>query len=423
VRLLATALVLGLVSAVPAILVAPAHAQAPADAAVVGALDAGIHSASVALDALASLPPEGIGGFLDHGGSALVATLSTPQAIPKVATWWDALPTDERGRLERNASPLVGNLDGVPFSVRSAVNEARLRARTAALERIAARAFGPAALAAASDLSTLRAISQALRRSADEPGRSLITFQTSGSMLAAIAIGDIDTATDVSILVPGMLYGVQGQLVDWAGVAADLYSAQTAALERLGATDRSVATIAWLGYRTPDLLSALSLDPARQGADRLESVLSGLRAVRAGDQPYLSVIAHSYGSTTALLALQRGTVSVDALAILGSPGGEVTNVRALDVSGGNVYVGAAEFDPVAISGYFGSNPDAPAFGAHRMPLSGGIDPLDGDRMLPTVGHNGYFSPGTESMRNLALIGIGHGSLAVAGNAASSGSVE
>jgi hypothetical protein len=32
-------------------------------------------------------------------------------------------------------------------------------------------------------------------------------------------------------------------------------------------------------------------------------------------------------------------------------------------------------------------------------------------MLPSVGHNSYFAAGTESLRNLALVAIGDGSLA------------
>ncbi|HWU45729.1 MAG TPA: alpha/beta hydrolase [Humibacter sp.] len=414
-RLLTTALLWGVV--VPSVLGVPAiaHASTPAtqeSAGVSAVAQAALRSAPAALDALATLPADGIGAFLEKDGPALLDRLSTPSAIDQVASWWSTLQAPERSRLERKASPLVGNLDGVPFAVRAQVNETRLRARIEAVQRAASHTFGVAALGAVSDLAALRAVSEALRTPDGGPARSLITFQTSGSMLAAIAIGDVDSATDVSILVPGMLYTVQGQLVSWTSVAADLYTAQSAALQRIGATGRSVATVAWLGYHTPDILGALSLNAARQGADRLESVLSGLRAVRAEDQPFISVIAHSYGSTAALLALQRGAVSVDALALLGSPGGEVASAHSLDVNGGNVYVGAARFDPVAICGFFGSNPDDPAFGAHRMPLGGGVDPLDGEPLLPVTGHNGYFVPGSQSMLNLALIGIGRGSLAM-----------
>lgn len=343
--------------------------------------------------------------------SALVlsATIGAPAPAAALDVVPHAMPTTI-GFTPASLATTVGNLDGIPFDVRSRINEERLRTATAGVRDILSHAIGIQAIAAASELATLNAITQALQSPPGEPARSLITFETSGTTLAAIAIGDLDTATDVSFLVPGMMYTVQGQLVAWTDVADRLYRAQRAELQLLGARGRTIATVAWLGYQTPDLLGALSLAQARKGAERLQSVLRGLHTVRGTDQPYLSVIAHSYGSTAALLALQTGAVSVDALALLGSPGGDVANASALDVRGGNVYVGAAAFDPVAICGCFGSSPDSAQFGAHRMSLGGGTDPLDGDKLLPTLGHNGYFDAGTESLRNLALIAIGHGAM-------------
>ena len=351
-----------------------------------------------------------LAAIAERGGIESQRSLAAPGAVRTVSTWWTNLGTRERGLLEAEAPRLVGNLDGVPFSVRAQINAKRLRAAIKAAEAQADRAIGVPAIAALTTLATLRSVTAALRHPAGEPKRSLITFDMSGSTLAAIAIGDLDTATDVSFLIPGMMYTVRGQLVAWTSVANRLYQAQRETLQRLGEHDRSVATVAWLGYQTPDLFGALSLARAKQGAVQLREALSGLLAVRSADPPFLSVIAHSYGSTVALLALQSRSVAVDALALLGSPGGDVADAGALDVHDGNVYVGAAALDPVAVCGCFGTSPDSTAFGAHRMSLGGGIDPLDGATLLPTIGHNGYFDAGTESMRDLALIGTGHGAL-------------
>jgi len=388
VRLFVAALVSCVICVVCALSPTPAQAQAPLRAVTAAHLTA----------------------IAEHDGVESARTLAVPGAVRTVSSWWTSMGTNERSRMESQAPRLVGNLDGVPFSVRSRVNEKRLWAAIDAAEAVADHATGVRAIAALTTLATLHAISAALRHPAGEPARSLITFDMSGTTLAAIAIGDLDTATDVSFLVPGMMYTVQGQLVAWTEVADRLYRAQRETLQRLGERGHSVATVAWLGYQTPDLIGALSLTHARDGAIQLQNVLNGLHAVRAANPPFLSVIAHSYGSTVALLALQTRAVAVDALALLGSPGGVAADARALDVRDDNVYVGAAAFDPVAICGCFGTSPDSSTFGAHRMPLGAGTDPLDGARLLPTVGHNGYFDAGTASMRDLALIATGHGSL-------------
>ena len=75
---------------------------------------------------------------------------------------------------------------------------------------------------------------------------------------------------------------------------------------------------------------------------------------------------------------------------------------------GNVYVGEAAWDPVPNSAYFGSDPGAKSYGAKPLGVGGGVDALTQAALASSIGHNEYFSPGTESMRNFALIGIGQG---------------
>ncbi|MFP3415843.1 alpha/beta hydrolase, partial [Bacillus sp. SIMBA_074] len=101
-----------------------------------------------------------------------------------------------------------------------------------------------------------------------------------------------------------------------------------------------------------------------------ERTLEGIRALRTSDQPYLSVFAHSYGSTAALMALERHSVTVDALALMGSPGSTAQSVAGLSVTGGNVFVGEAPLDPVVDSAFFGSDPGSPSYGAKKMGVSG-----------------------------------------------------
>jgi pimeloyl-ACP methyl ester carboxylesterase len=134
----------------------------------------------------------------------------------------------------------------------------------------------------------------------------------------------------------------------------------------------------------------------------------GLQALRGADEPHVTVVAHSYGSTAALMALTEYDFEVDALAMVGSPGSPAKSVNELHVRDGNVWVGEAAWDPIPNSAYFGSDPGSASYGAKRMGVSGGRDPITAQLLSASFGHNEYFSPGTESMRNFALIGIGQG---------------
>ena len=111
-----------------------------------------------------------------------------------------------------------------------------------------------------------------------------------------------------------------------------------------------------------------------------------------------------------MLSLQDDDVSIDALAIVGSPGSPARSVNQLKVTNGNVWVGAAQTDPVPQTGIFGSQPLSASYGAHRFGVDGATDPLSGSSLRGAVGHNDYFVSGTESLRNMVLIGINRGDL-------------
>ena len=151
------------------------------------------------------------------------------------------------------------------------------------------------------------------------------------------------------------------------------------------------------------------MDLAYEGRDALTRSLQGLDV--AGDsQPFVSIVAHSYGSTAAMLALAENAVTVDALIMVGSPGGPATSVDDLKVRDGNVWVAAADTDPIPRSGVFGSQPLDADFGAQRFSVHAMIDPLTGAQLTDITGHVYYFWPGTTSVRNTALIAIDQGDL-------------
>ncbi|ROP64589.1 alpha/beta hydrolase [Curtobacterium sp. ZW137] len=351
------------------------------------------------LDDLVAIAPD----RLAHAATEadVVATaMDHPPTAAEVTTWWSGLGSADRARLERDAPVVVGNLDGVPYTVRDHVNRAVLAAGLADPHT------------AASESAMLGQVRESLHRVADTPPKSLITLDTRGAGRAAIAIGDLDTAADVTVVVPGMFFTVTGQMVDFTATAGDLYAEQaTLAPVAAPASGTGVAVVAWMGYRTPDLSNILSLDLAKTGAARLERTVDGIRELRDGQQPRLGIVAHSYGSTTALMALASGHMSADSLTVLGSPGSDVTNASELAVSSGEVFVGGAHWDPIAGSGYFGTDPGVAGFGSTILDLAGGVDPEDaGDLFRRPVGHNDYLKPGTASLHDVALIAVGRGDM-------------
>ncbi|CAQ01164.1 conserved hypothetical protein [Clavibacter sepedonicus] len=332
-----------------------------------------------------------------------------PPSVSSVAAWWSGLAQEERRDLTEGMPELVGNLEGIPLVERDAANRRLLDQRERELHASASTTSGRGAQQAlGADLAMLAEVRRALEPAAGGPARSLLTLDTTWPGRAGVVMGDLDTAAYVSIVVPGMFYSVSDRLVDWTDVAARLQQQQTTLLGP-AAADGGVATISWIGYRTPDLLGVGSLDLAYEGAQYLEDAIQGIQGLRRDDPPYLSVIAHSYGSTAALLALSSGRASVDALAMVGSPGGAVRDAGELDVPAGRVFVGEAPWDPVVGSSYFGSDPGSASFGAEHFGVAGtgaaGGVSADGS-LAGVAGHNSYFDRGTESFRNLALIGIG-----------------
>ena len=330
----------------------------------------------------------------------LATAQDAPPTAAEVATWWAGLGAEDRQRLETFAPSVVGNLDGVPYAVRDRANRAVLTSGLA----------DPAASAAHEAM--LGQVRDSLRHDEGAPDRYLVTLDTRGSGRAAIAIGDLDTAADVTVVVPGMFFTVTGQMPDFTNTANDLYSEQ-ATLAGIAApgSGSGVAVVAWMGYRTPDLSNILSLGLAKTGAARLERAVDGVRQVRDGDEPRVNVVAHSYGSTTALMALASGKMRADTLTVLGSPGSDVQHAGDLAVQRDQVFVGDAHSDPIAGSGYFGTDPGSATFGSTLLDLAGGADTQDaGDVFRRPVGHNDYLKPGTASLHDVALIAVGRGDL-------------
>jgi pimeloyl-ACP methyl ester carboxylesterase len=94
-----------------------------------------------------------------------------------------------------------------------------------------------------------------------------------------------------------------------------------------------------------------------------------MRTTHDGPIGMLTVVGHSYGSTTTGLALQRENLDVDQVVLIGSPGvgGEARTVADLGLDRSQVFVGSARRDPVTtFPDSLGEDPSEEVFGATRF---------------------------------------------------------
>jgi hypothetical protein len=334
-----------------------------------------------------------------------------------VAAWWRSLgnPTDRYDQTDAQralielAPDAIGNLEGVAYWARSAANVIRLDAAIAALQ------------GNNSDVSnSLRAIYKALKNSTHEIPKLLISLhmEPGREALAAIAVGDLDAAHYVTFQVSGMNSSTLG-MVGTVGSALALYDAEKN-LESHLLSGGGFAVVAWIGYRSPDTSSVAFETHATLGARALTKALEGYRAATGGNESgtHLTVEAHSYGSTVAMKALTSNAANVNALALYGSAGApeEVTAMDDLQLDPGQVWVGQTSDDWVAELGQNIGRRDDPAIlgGVSLFDTDGGVsDPLTGEFLETSHGHDEYLKSKSESLRNLAAIALGYGHLVTA----------
>ncbi len=373
---------------------------------------------STQLRRITSLPPAALVSWVEANPDRVAAMLAAPPAATDVSMWWRSLDPTRQSSLLHSAPHLVGSLDGVPVETRNLANRIWMDQSQAALRALVADGGRSVATEAARGIHMLDQVGAALGSPQSVPSRSLLSADPSGQGTAVIALGDLATADYVTYLIPGMFFTVDGQLGDWTDTAARLYDDQVSWLSLVSGADSppaSVAVVAWMGYETPNLVNAGGLDLAYEGRDAIARSIEGLIAERTGNVPHITIVAHSYGSTAALMALTEYDFEIDALAIVGSPGSAARSIAELNVRNGNVFTGEADWDWIPNSSFFGSDPGAASYGAKKMSVGGGMDVIRNELLAASFGHNEYFGAGTESMRNMALIGIGYGQLVTDGS--------
>lgn len=318
---------------------------------------------------------------LDVTGVFASRTLTVPVgADPEVAAfWWAGLSLDEQLRLIEDSPELIGGLDGISTWARDLANRAVLE------ELLRADPLDLFALSVAAALQVAAGTGQPVQLYLLDPEQQL----------AGIAVGDLDTADGVAILVPGVNTTVTEDMVDHVGNAVQLWDA-TQVVDPYA----SVAVLAWIGYDTPNMAQAPFGFHADGGAPALASTVAGV-ASRPGGGPRTTVIAHSYGTVVAGKAAQEpGPIGADAVVLVGSPGVEV-RADGFEVPAEEVYVGEADWDLiVADSAWHGVDPS-------QTWLYGGTCIEAGNSRVFGNGHTGYYEPTSSALWNMAYIVQGH----------------
>jgi len=336
------------------------------------------------------------------------------------AGWWDSLSDGERKRLLKEHPDWLGNLNGLPGSVRDDANRARIATERARLEArlrelqadLDDNWFGglftnkDAELdAVKAKLASLDKIEEVLAR----PGeRQLLLLDLSSERAeAAVANGNIDTADHVAVFTPGLTSTVNGSLGNYDNAMDQLQFRTEEELKRYG-DGGSVASVTWIGYQAPqisahgilvDETSVADSYAAEQGANKLAPFLNGIDASRDND-PHLSALGHSYGSTTTGYALQQNT-GVDDAVFYGSPGLGTDNLNNIKVPDGHSYYIENRWDGVGDLGHFGIDPSH-LDGMNHISAKETTLP-DGRHLNETTGHTSYHDNDSTSQYNLSVV--------------------
>ncbi len=361
---------------------------------------------------------------------ALVNQLKSIGADPAAVTaWWKGLSSAEREALKISDPDLIGNVNGIPTGDRDEANRTSLQRDLDFLAGLGDEGEDLTSEQQAT-LKNAKAASDALEIPAslgqDDVDVNLIVYQPTafnGDGAAAVSYGDPDTADNTAVIVPGIMN-------DGASIAAQGKDAFTLYQNAIR-NGESMASIAWMGYDSPnwnpegaldfpgdglDIGSVISENKAIAGGHALSDFVDGLRATDEGDRSHLSVIGHSYGSVTAAHAAAGDGLDADSLTLIGSPGAggdDVNGVGDLHMPEGTVYAGAADNDFVSWLGRdgdlgMGQDPTQADFGAKVF----GVDP-GADFHAENIGqgienHTSYFDPqlNPTSLDNLTSIAQG-----------------
>jgi len=377
--------------------------------------------------AIAAMPPEVLAS--QRGAVAGRLAAMSPQTVQ---AWWDGL--GGRGTAGEHAAAqdalitalpaVIGNLNGVPYWARDQANRLSAQRAYAQAEDAVVKAQLDLrnAVGRPAEAAAQRKLAQAQQRAGalenftagartplnlrQQMPRQMVSFQPSDPPLGAFAVGDLDTAASISYLVPGMGSSL-ADTTQYMRTASNVQAYQ----QNLGASPTAMVT--WLGYEPPPRaesgdLSVLGEDHAVRGAQNFAADLLGLRAVRP-DVP-INVVAHSYGSTMASVALVvQPEIRVRSFVTLGSAGIPAIVPDAAATHAEHMY--AAQADERGNVAWLGRTFSFPHradptqdFGATVIDTTGAatVD-LHNLSAEPGSGEHGYLDVGTKTLSATASV--------------------
>jgi hypothetical protein len=353
-----------------------------------------------------------------------------------VNNWWNSLSPEQKAQLIAQHSEDLGNSNGIPVDVRNEVNQAVMNDDLSRVTDIANRYRVPVDQVlgdpgsyglSATDITRynnacrtregLAASADAKDEQGAHPDVFLLKYQPAafpgGDGAAAIAMGNPDKAANTAVVVKGLGSGVkQGTLVN--PDARNLYTEANRA-----DWGNDTAVVLWVGYDAPDTWHDPGLyepNMARTGGQALAADVNALAVTHQGPPTHMTVVGHSYGSTTVADAAAGYGMHTDDAVLVGSPGTDMAR-SAADFHlppGGHLYVGDASRDDVGWLGHntvqtpvggigLGHDPAMDGYGSTRFRAE-----LPDRSPNPFYAHSHYFDPGSESLFSIADVVSGHG---------------
>ncbi|ETW26798.1 alpha/beta hydrolase [Mycobacterium gastri] len=365
-----------------------------------------------------------------------------------VKRWWDSLSQQQKDQLVAQHPPELGNLNGINAIVRDKVNQAVMTDDIDRIENIASQHGVSAADVlenpgryglSASDVTRYQNATKArdglnYDKGPEGPNQRPVMLWAydplafNGWGRAAIAIGNPDYVRNTAVIVPGTGSSVAQGWMSGHQDAINLYDQSLAA----DPEHHYTSVIAWMGYEAPHGFSELRVSEpgrARAGGDLLAADVNGLWVTHNSLTPqHVTVIGHSYGSTTVADAFAHGNMHANDAILIGCPGTDLARSAAdFHLDGGHVYVGAAATDPVSWIGQgsgmpeewlkfrlrerglpipwdagLGRDPAGDGYGSIRFHAE-----VTGSADMDRHDHSHYYDMGSEALRAMTDIASGH----------------
>lgn len=412
-------------------------------AAIRGALIGGVRAATPWLTAPG---PISAGALQQH-----LASLDDPRTNPffflgktpaDVNAWWRGLSPGAQRRLITDRPDLVGNRDGIPAAARDEANRIRLATAREEIEKeirdLERRLAGDPRFSphnpdytgpqlpvgpllwdeagqmllrrARARLALIETVEDTISRT-EVTSRQLLTLRLDPSdPRAAVAVGDVDTASHVAVLVGGTGTTVSGALGPMDHQARQLLDVSHSLAPHLRS---NVAIVTWLDYDAPpELAHASSPRRAIRAGAALAGFADGISQSSSTPKPRLTLYGHSYGALVVNEAAAKPETPVSAIVVAGAPGVGTKSADSVErysiltrddpIRLYHTFVGEAPLGLIPHDGATTQN-----HGPWQELKAEAVDPTQGPATRGSSGHSQYLQDETTSQRNVAGVIIDH----------------